>query len=335
LRRLLLALTVITALRLLFPTVSLADIYIRVRKNSRIGRTLLLRLMAGTLLLAGVWIAYTHNLSRKPGLNRIAGSLYEIEGAGGNVAVYITSEGVILVDDMFEYDYNGIVDTVKSVTSQPIRYVFNTHHHSDHTGGNARFLPNAEIFAHSNARKHMLEGRQPGTPRVTFTEEASVFLGGKQVRARYFGRGHTDGDVMIYFPELKVLHVGDLMTDSSPVIDYAAGGSLVEWTTTLDEALKMDFDTVIPGHGPVAKRADLIAYRNKVEKLKNRVFGLLRCGAPRGEVARVLVREYGWEPGGKQMALGFEGMLAELSRRPESKYGAGLRQLNHGVIAQR
>jgi cyclase len=279
-------------------------------------RTVLLRLFAGFLLLAGSWLAYTQNQNRQPSnkLNKIADDLYEIEGDGGNVAVYLTNEGVILVDDKFEYDYNDIVDKVKSLTSEPIRYVLNTHHHGDHTGSNAKCPSNTEIIAHANARKNMIEGKQPGPPRVVFTEETSVFLGGKEVRARYFGRGHTNGDVMVYFPELRVLHTGDLMAGSSPLIDYAGGGSLLEWAATLDGALKMDFDTVIPGHGPVAKKADLLAYRNNVEKLKNRVSGLIRQGAPKEEIAKVMTSEYGWAPGGLQMTRGFDGMLAELKR---------------------
>ena len=238
----------------------------------------------------------------------------KIEGDGGNVAVYITNEGVILVDDKFEYDFNDIVDKVKSVTSQPIKYVLNTHHHGDHTGSNAKFLPTAEIISHVNARKNIIDLKQPGAPRVTFTQETSVFLGGKEVRARYFGRGHTNGDVMIYFPALKVLHTGDLMAGSSPLIDYGGGGSLVEWPATLDEALKIDFDTVIPGHGPIAKKADLLAYRNNVDKLKGHISGLIRQGKSKEEIAKVMTSEYGWAPGGLQMTRGFEGMLAELKR---------------------
>ena len=279
-------------------------------------RTLLLRLSAGILLLAGSWIAYTQNRGGQPSnkLNKIKDDLYEIEGDGGNVAVYVTDEGVILVDDKFEYDYNDIVDKVKSVTSQPIRYVLNTHHHGDHTGSNAKFLPTAEIISHVNARRNIIDGKQPGAPRVTFTQETEVFLGGKEVRARYFGRGHTNGDVMVYFPALKVLHTGDLMAGASPLIDYAGGGSLLEWTATLDEALKMDFETVIPGHGPVAKKADMVAYRNSIDKLKDRVTGMIRQGASKNEIAKVMSSEYGWAPSGLQMTRGFDGMLAELKR---------------------
>ena len=279
-------------------------------------RTVLLRISAGVLLLAGTWIAYTQNRAQQPSnkLNKVTNDLYEIEGDGGNVAVYITGEGVILVDDKFDYDYTDIVDKVKSVTSEPIKYVLNTHHHGDHTGSNTRLLPTAEIISHVNARKNIIDGKQTGAPRVTFTQETEVFLGGKEVRARYFGRGHTNGDVMVYFPALKVIHTGDLMAGASPLIDYAGGGSLLEWTATLDEALKMDFDTVIPGHGPIAKKSDLLAYRNNVEKLKTRVTGLIREGKSKDDIAKVMTAEFGWMPGGLQMTRGLDGMLNELKR---------------------
>src|SRR5215471_336790 len=140
-------------------------------------RTLAIRLFAGVLLLTGAWIAYTQNTGKQPPqlmLNKVKDDLYEIEGDGGNVAVYVTNEGVILVDDKFEYDYSDIVDKVKSVTSQPIKYVLNTHHHGDHTGSNAKFPPSTEFIAHVNARKNMVDGKMPGIPHITFTKETVV-----------------------------------------------------------------------------------------------------------------------------------------------------------------
>src|SRR5450759_3420345 len=121
-----------------------------------------------------------------------AHDLYMIEGDGGNVAVYVTSEGVILVDDKYEQDHDGIVAQVKSVTSQPVKYILSTHYHADHSGGNAKYLPTAEIISTANARKNIVNKVQSNAPpgmepaRVTFTEESAVFLGGKEVRALYF-----------------------------------------------------------------------------------------------------------------------------------------------------
>jgi len=284
-------------------------------------RTLVARTSAGALLLVGCWVAYTQSQGGPPpqlNLNKVKDDLYEIEGDGGNVAAYITDEGVILVDDKFDRDFENITAKVKSLTNQPIRYVLSTHHHSDHSGGNVKFLPTAEIISTVNARKNIVEHKQPNAPanlvpaRVTFTEECSVSLGGKEVRARYFGRGHTNGDAVIYFPALRTIHTGDLMAGNTPLIDYAGGGSVVEWTKTLDEALKLDFDTVIPGHGPVTTKAGLLTYRNNIEKLRNRAAGLIREGKSQEEVGKVMNAEFGWGPNSMQMQWSLPGMMAEL-----------------------
>jgi glyoxylase-like metal-dependent hydrolase (beta-lactamase superfamily II) len=102
------------------------------------------------------------------------------------------------------------------------------------------------------------------------------------------------------------------MANASPLIDYAGGGSLVEWTKTLDEALKLDFDTVIPGHGAVTTKAGLIAYRNNVEKLRNRVSGLIHQGKSRDEIAKVMTAEYQWAPNSLNMQWSLPGMMTEL-----------------------
>lgn len=284
-------------------------------------RTLVARIFAGALLLAGGWMAYTQNQGQQPPpltINKVKDDLYNIEGDGGNVAVYVTGEGVILVDDKFDQDHEGIVARVKSVTDQPVKYVLSTHHHADHSGGNAKFLPTAEIISTANARANIVEHKQSNAPpgvapaRVVFTEECSVFLGGKEVRSRHFGRGHTNGDAIVYFPALRTIHTGDMMAGVTPLIDYPGGGSIVEWIKTLDAAMKLDFDTVIPGHGPVTTKAGLLTYRNNIEKLRNRAAGLIHEGKSQEEVGKVMVAEFSWAPTGLQMQWSLPGMMNEL-----------------------
>jgi glyoxylase-like metal-dependent hydrolase (beta-lactamase superfamily II) len=284
-------------------------------------RTILTRISIGALFLTLAWIGYTQSPApAKLTLNKVKDDLYEIEGDGGNVAVYITNEGVILIDDKFDRDHQSIVDQVKSVTNQPIKYIINTHYHQDHSGGNTKFLPTAEIISTAMARTNILEHKQVGNvqppdvspARITFTTETAVYLGGKEVRAIYMGRGHTNGDAVIYFPALRVLHTGDLMAGTSPLIDYNGGGSVVEWTKTLDSALKLDFDTVIPGHGAITDKAGLLTYRNNVEKLRNRVSGLVHEGKSQDEIAKFMATEYNWAPGSLQQQWSVPGMIAEL-----------------------
>ncbi len=284
-------------------------------------RTLVIRLSAGILFLMASWVAYTQNQGKQPPaltLNKVKDDLYEIEGDGGNVAVYITNEGVILVDDKYDQDHDQIMEKVKSVTNQPVKYIMSTHYHADHSCGNAKFLPTAEIISTANARKNIVENVQnippPGVmpARIVFNTEASVFLGGKEVRAMYVGRGHTNGDAVMYFPALRTLHTGDLMAGTSPLIDYPGGGSLAEWANTLDQAMRLDFDTVIPGHGPVTNKAGLLTYRNNVEKLRNRATELIRAGKTQEELATVMTAEYGWGPKSLNMQWSVPGMMKEL-----------------------
>jgi glyoxylase-like metal-dependent hydrolase (beta-lactamase superfamily II) len=282
-------------------------------------RTLEIRFFAGMLFLLGAWIAYTQTQAPpKLTVNKVKDDLYEIVGDGGNVAVYITDEGVILIDDKYDQDHDGIMEGVKSVTNQPVKYIISTHHHADHSGGNAKFYSTAEIISTANARANIVDKKQSNAPpgmvgaKVTFTDETAVFLGGKEVRAKYFGRGHTNGDAVIYFPLLRTLHTGDLMSGNTPLIDYPGGGSVVEWTKTLDAALKLDFDTVIPGHGNVTNKAGLLTYRNNVEKLRNRASGLIRERKSQDDVGKVMTAEFGWAANSLQMQWSLPGMMAEL-----------------------
>src|SRR5262249_22575743 len=153
--------------------------------------------------IAGVWIAWAQQQQPRPPLaiQKVTDNLWVLMNNGGNVAVMPTSEGVILVDDKFAQDAPEIVAKVKAVSDKPIRYVLNTHQHGDHTGGNEALLAaNAEVIITKQARLNMVENHQPGLPRVTFTDETQVFLGGKEVDAKYVGRGHTNGDAVVYFP---------------------------------------------------------------------------------------------------------------------------------------
>lgn len=284
-------------------------------------RTLAFRLTAGVLFLVGAWIAYTQNNGKAPPelkLNKVKDDLYEIEGDGGNVAVYVTNEGVILVDDKFDQDHEQIVDKVKSVTEQPIKYIISTHHHADHSGGNAKFLPTTEIISTLNAHNNIVEHKQANAPpgvlpaRVTFTDETAVFLGGKEVIAKTVGRGHTNGDCVVYFPADRVLHTGDLMAGTTPLIDYPGGGSLKEWPKTLDAALTtFDFDTVIPGHGAVTTKAGLVTYRNNVDKEVKRVTQLVHQHKSEDEIGKVMMAEYGWMPNSLQMQWSLPGFKTE------------------------
>jgi cyclase len=214
----------------------------------------------------------------------------------GDVAVRVTPEGLILVDDKYQENVAEILDKVKSVTSQPVKYLLNTHHHTDHAGGDETFIKMTEIIAHRNVRENFLRNNQPGAPRVVFNDQASVFLGGVEVRAYYFGRGHTNGDAVIYFPDLKVVHTGDLITEGMPVMDYRNGASAVEWVKVLDKLLELDFDIVIPGHGKLLTKENVRTDRQKLVTMNQRMTELARRGVPKDKVFDELkLSDLGWD----------------------------------------
>jgi len=278
---------------------------------------LLLAVVAGTLHAQGL---------QNPGafsIEPVKDGLYMISGEGGNVAVYVTGEGVVLVDDMFQRSHEGILAAVASVTDQPIAYVLNTHQHDDHAGGNLRLLPIADVIAQRNVRANLTDIRQPyyqddpglpiGLPNLLFNDEFSIYLGATETRALWFGRGHTNGDAIVYFPELGVIHTGDLFLGRRPpagdessdrppgvniYVDYAQGGSFLDWTNVLDQVLDLDFDTAIPGHGPVSTKEDVRQFRADLEAMRDRIQALIRMGASKEQVLAVFENDYGWRSTG-------------------------------------
>ena len=221
--------------------------------------------------------------------------LYYINGVGGNVGVRVTSEGVILVDDKFPRNVDAIKARVAEVTDQPIRYVINTHHHGDHAGGNVGFIDSADVIAHENARKNMIRNEQDALPRIVYSDQTAVHLGGAEVRAHHLGRGHTNGDSVVYFPDLRTVHGGDLLHGTAPFIDYANGGSSKEWVGVLDGVLELDFDTAIPGHGGVMTRADVEAFRDQFLAVRERMRELIDGGLSKEDApAKIVTPELSW-----------------------------------------
>jgi cyclase len=287
-------------------------------------RTVFMTLFAAVFLLQGAWVVSTQT-TKPPGplrTEKVKGDLYMISGEGGNVALYATSEAVVLVDDMFDRNHADILAQVRTVTDRPLKYVINTHQHDDHAGGDVKMLPIAEVIAHRNVRANLKDLKQPyyedtpgtpiGLPRITFTDELDVHVGGKDVQAHYFGRGHTSGDAVIYFPEVKTIHTGDLFLATRarapqgpprppgvPIyIDYVQGGSFFAWSRTLARVLELDFDTVIPGHGPVASKADLTRFKADLETMRGRLVDLIRQGSTRAQIVKTLEDDYGWRSTG-------------------------------------
>lgn len=272
-------------------------------------------------LLSGVWVARTQQpVHGDLKLNQIRENIYEISpvpevsGAGGNVTVVLTRDGVILVDDKYDYDHDGILARVKTLTDKPVRYVINTHQHGDHTGGNAKMLPmGVQLMISKQARENMLQLKMPGLPQISFERDLQLSLGDDTAEAFHFGRAHTNGDSVVLFRAQRVLSTGDMCVrgdEFPPLIDYSAGGSIMEWTKTLDSVLKLDFDTVIPGHGPVGTKQDLAAFRNLLERTLNRVHEMNAAKKSKEEIGNMLLTEFHWTPGRLKSSL--DGIVAEM-----------------------
>ncbi len=272
-----------------------------------------------TLFIGGAWIAYTQAPLPQPlNVEKIREDLYVIIGDGGNVPVYVTPEGLIISDDKFERDHDEILAKIKTFSNLPVKYVLNTHNHGDHTGGNAKMYATAEIIAHRNARDNMVAQKLPGVPRIAFTDETSVTLGGKEVRAKYFGRSHTNGDAVIYYAAARAIHTGDMFlsaADAAPFIDYSSGASAIEWTRTIDKVLQSDwdYDVVVPGHGPPVKKADLAAFRDRFRTMRDRVGGMVHDGRSKDDITKMLVSDFKWNATGGSMRQ-LDSFIAELKR---------------------
>jgi glyoxylase-like metal-dependent hydrolase (beta-lactamase superfamily II) len=187
--------------------------------------------------------------------------LYMITGGGANTLIRVTPEGLIVVDTKNPGDdnYNRVMEEIKSVSNLPVKYVLNTHHHPDHVGTNQKFIDaGAKVVALEALKEHMGSDPRtkdiPGRPTETFAKDYALKFGGAEVQAHSYGRGHTGDDTMVYFPDLKVVMVSDQITDATPIVDFANGGSAVEWTKILDGVLKLDFDMAIPAGPPTRLR---------------------------------------------------------------------------------
>ena len=284
-------------------------------KNKLTARLWLAGVMAAAM--CGVYLhAQFGNAPSKLNTIKITDDLFVIHNdfVPGNTTALITNEGVLLVDDKFEIDFPNIVAEVKKLTNQPIKYVVNTHHHGDHSGSNAKMQGmNVQIVASEQARENMVDGKMPGLPTMVFDRHAHIYIGGKNVELYHFGRSHTNGDVVVLFPAQRTLAAGDMFTygdDVPELIDYAGGGSAKEWTSTLDSALQLDFDNVVPGHGPLVKKPEMRKFRDSTLRFRNRIHELVTQKKSRADIEKATRTEFHWAD--LHVMLSLDGAIAEM-----------------------
>jgi glyoxylase-like metal-dependent hydrolase (beta-lactamase superfamily II) len=234
-------------------------------------------------------------------VQEVGDGLYMLTGRGGNIGLSAGDDATFIIDDQYAPLTDRIVAAIGSVTERPVDYVLNTHWHFDHTGGNENFgTRGALIMAHDNVRKRMKAGQvieafgrsvdpapAVALPVVTFNDRLTLHANGHTIRGLHVPAAHTDGDTMVFFEEANVLHMGDVFFHKLyPFIDLSSGGNLSGVIAAAEMALGMidEGTRIIPGHGPLATKADLLAYRNALVGIRDAVAALVAEGKSLEEV---------------------------------------------------
>jgi glyoxylase-like metal-dependent hydrolase (beta-lactamase superfamily II) len=232
---------------------------------------------------------------------KLAETVWMLTGAGGNLAVSAGEDAVFLVDDQYAPLTEKIAAEIGRISPKPVRFVLNTHWHGDHVGGNeALGKAGAVIVAHDNTRKRLSTEQflemwratvkplpKAGLPVVTFSQDTTFHLNGEEIRAFHVPRAHTDGDVVVHFAASDVIHMGDVFWNRLyPLIDTGSGGTIDGMVAACDRALGLASakTRIIPGHGPLATRDDLEAYRDMLAAVAERIRKMIREGKKLEEI---------------------------------------------------
>jgi len=255
-------------------------------------------LLVALITLTAVGAAQDQDFSKvQIKVTKVAGNVYMLEGAGGNIGASVGEDGIVVVDDQYAPLADRIQAALKGITNLPVRFIINTHYHEDHTGGNAYFQKQAPIIAHDNVRKRLESGGAAGNggaihmdvkpspkealPIITFDHDVTVHLNGEDIRALYFPAGHTDGDSVIFFPKSNVVHMGDdFVTYGFPFIDVDSGGSIDGMIDGVEKVVaQVPADVkIIPGHGPISSVTDVRAYLDMLKGTREVVAKAIKDG---------------------------------------------------------
>jgi glyoxylase-like metal-dependent hydrolase (beta-lactamase superfamily II) len=216
-----------------------------------------------------------------------------LKGAGGNIGVFESSHGLIMIDDQFEPLAERIEQAMTKISSQPLRYIINTHFHRDHTGSNSVFGIKAPIIAHENVRLRLLTNLKEQNkssellPKITFDQSLSFYIDDEKINLTHFKHAHTDGDSVVYFDKANVLHTGDLYFELGfPFIDLKHGGSVKGYLAAVEQLLaQLPNDVkIIPGHGELSNKARYQTYRDMIANSIQHVELQLQAGKSKQQI---------------------------------------------------
>jgi len=227
--------------------------------------------------------------------------VYMLEGQGGNITVATARDGIIMVDGEFAPLHDKIKAAIATLSNQPVKYLVNTHFHGDHTGGNAPFAKDgAAVMSEINVKMRLAAGTTNGLtgaktppaaaealPTKTYTGAFKIRMAGRVADLRHIANAHTDGDTYVWFKTANVLATGDTFTNGRyPNIDFANGGNIKGMIAATDAYLKLvnEKSRIVPGHGPVADKAALVAYRTMLVTARDRMAKLVKEGKTEDDV---------------------------------------------------
>lgn len=231
----------------------------------------------------------------------VAPGLHMLVGSGGNVAVSNGPDGVLVIDDQYDYQYDAIVEAISKISTQNAKFLINTHWHSDHAGSNEQMAKSgAVIVAHENVRLRLgtdqviefFNAQRPASPQaalpvITFTDDITFHFNGDVINVMHTSNAHTDGDAIVYFNNANVLHAGDTFFHGRyPFIDSGSGGSISGMIAAANQALALcDDDTkIIPGHGPLADKRALAEYRDMLKAVRKTISDLIVAGNSQAQI---------------------------------------------------
>jgi glyoxylase-like metal-dependent hydrolase (beta-lactamase superfamily II) len=257
-------------------------------------------IFAAAALAAGPALAQRDFSNVEIKTTEIGGGVYMLEGAGGNIGLSVGEDGAFVIDDQFAPLAEKIVSAIEAVSDQPVEFVVNTHWHGDHTGGNEAMSGlGAHIVAHDNVRERLKAGlvREGGhttppapagaLPVITFSHSMSFYWNGHDIRVWHPEKAHTDGDAIIFFKDVNIVHMGDVFFNGGfPYVDLESGGDLDGYIATHEKVLgKIDGETkIIPGHGALATKADLQKTVEMLKDVRSRIQALIDEGRSEDEV---------------------------------------------------